>query len=167
MKITFLAATILSMLSFVACKPTESNYKAAYDAAQQKRQAAANDPDILLPSGGLKNLDGPTKRDVNGDSVYVVKQHLKFVGGLEKVFHKWNVAVAAYKMPTNCSAHVSELFSKGFKAFSAENPEGKFYVIAGSFETLAEAAVFAKEYAYDKKASDFIGLPGEPLIIER
>ena len=36
-----------------------------------------------------------------------------------------------------------------------------------SFETLAEAAVFAKEYAYDKKASDFIGLPGEPLIIER
>ena len=129
MKKTFLAATILSMLSFVACKPTESNYKAAYDAAQQKRQAAANDPDILLPSGDLRILTAnETRRERR---LRVCREAAPQVcRGLEKVFHKWNVAVAAYKMPTNCSAHVSELFSKGFKAFSAENPEGKFYVIA-------------------------------------
>ena len=84
MKKTFLAATILSMLSFVACKPTESNYKAAYDAAQQKETGRSKRSGYSPALGGLKNLDGPTKRDVNGDSVYVVKQHLKFVGGLKR-----------------------------------------------------------------------------------
>lgn len=167
MKKSVLPILALLLAGMTACKPTESNYKAAYDAAQQKRQAAANDPDLMLPAGALKSIDGPVKRDINGDSLYVIKEHLKFTGGVEHDFHKWNVAVASYKMPTNCAAHVSELFTKGYKAFSVENPEGKFYVIAGSFPELSDAAVFAKEYAAGKTSSDFIGLPGEPVIIEK
>lgn len=155
----------LLLIASAGCKPTESNYKAAYDAAQKKRQAV--DADMVLPAGGLQSIDGPRKRVVDGDSLYVVKEHLKFTGGLEKVMHRWNVAVSAYKMPTNCAAQVSELYTKGYKAFSVENAEGRFYVVAGAFDTLEEAAVFAREYRATHKPSEFIGLPGEPMIIER
>ncbi len=168
MKRIIMGLAVVSLLAAAGCKPTESNYKAAYDAAQKKRQAAAAvDAEMSLPAGALQAVDAPRKRVVDGDSVYVVKQPLKFTGGLEVDVHRWNVAVACYKMPTNCAAQVSELFTKGYKAFSAESTGDRFYVIAGSFETLHEAAGFARKYAEGKDASAFIGLPGEPVVIER
>ncbi len=166
-KIILTGAVVSLMLCGTACKPTEKNYKAAYDVAQQKRKAEATDPDMVLPAGGLQRLDAPRKQIIDGDSVYVITSRLKFTGGLENQMHKWNVAVASYRMPTNCAAQVSDLFSKGYKSFSAESPDGNFYVIAASFDTLKEAAAFAKEYNVGKKPEVYVGLPGAPLIIEK
>lgn len=167
MKKTVMAFVALSLLAAAGCKPTESNYKAAYDAAQKKRQAADADSDIALPTGGLQAVDAPRKRVVDGDTVSVAKMPLRFDGGLEQSVHRWNVAVACYKMQTNCAAQVSELFTKGYKAYVAETTGGRFYTIAGTFETLHEAAAFAREYAATHGREQFIGLEGAPLIIER
>ena len=168
MKRIILPAAALLLILAAGCKPTENNYKAAYDAAQQKRQASATDPDILLPAGGkLQQFDAPNKQVVDGDTYNVIKEHLKFEDGVEHAMHKWCVAVAVYKMPTNCAAQVSQLFTKGYKAFGAQNAKGQHYAIAGAFQTLKEAAAFAKEFKAKHKATDFVGLEGEPLIIER
>lgn len=154
-------------LGLASCKPTESNYKAAYDAAQQKRKAEANDPDILLPAGGLQQIGAPVKRVIDGDSVYITAEHLKVIENQDSEARKWNVAVASYKMRTNCIAQAKELVARGMKAFVVENVDSKFYVIAGSFDTLKEAVAFSRKYAEGKKESVFVGLPGEPIIIEK
>ena len=48
-----------------------------------------------------------------------------------------------------------------------ENPEGGFYVIAGSFDELGEAVDFLAKYRKGKPASVFVGLPGEPVLLEK
>lgn len=156
---------VLWAMLAVGCKPTEKNYKAAYDAALQKRQAAATDPDIDIPDGALLQTDGPQKRVVDGDTVYVQGERLKFFTGEEHAKHRYSVAVAAYKMKTNCSAQVSDLFAKGYAAFGVENPEGKFYVIAGSFDTLGEAVAFSRKFAAAEKKHVYSGLPEAPVIL--
>ena len=59
-------------LMFVGCKPTENNYKAAYDAAVSKRQEVAKEQ--MRPASGLMSDDGPQLRVVDGDSVYVLRE---------------------------------------------------------------------------------------------
>jgi len=164
MKRMIIPALTLMALTVTSCKPTESNYRAAYDAAQEKRKAAA-DADMYLPAGGLQTIDGPSIRVVNGDSVYVTSERLRFEGGMENEMRRWSVAVAKYKMPTNCSSQTGNLLSEGYKSFFVRNSEGAYYVIAGSFETLGEAASFAHKYALGKKPSVFVGLPQAPVII--
>lgn len=156
---------LIIIIGIAGCKPTEKNYKAAYDAAVQKRQAAASDPDMNLPAGTLLQTDGPQLRVINGDSVYVLGERLKFIDGVEHEKHKYSVAVAAYKMQTNCAAQVSDLFTKGYQAFGAQNPDGTFYVIAGSFKTLDEAASFCKSFATKEKKHIYSGLPSAPVIL--
>lgn len=168
MKRMAIPALMLLALAATSCKPTETNYKAAYDAAQEKRKAtAAADADMALPASGLQTIGGPSIRVVNGDSVYVTSERLRFEGGLENEMRTWNVAVAKYKMPTNCASQTSDLFSEGYRSFFVRNSEGAYYVIAGSFDTLDEAAAFAKKYAEKKKPSVFVGLPHAPVIIRK
>lgn len=154
-------------VSVAGCKPTERNYKAAYDAALQKRQSEAADPDLNLPSGGLQSMGGPRLQDVGGRQVYLSAEPLKFVDGLEHDMRRYNVAVAAYKMQTNCAAQVSDLFTRGYKAFAARNGDDKYYVIAASFDTLDEAAAFVEEYEASHRDAAYIGLPDAPVIIEK
>lgn len=167
MKKLFATGIIICVIAAVGCKPTERNYKEAYDVALQKRNAAATDPDMAIPAGGLKTTGGPLQKEIDGETVSFSAEHLKFEGGLEGVMKKWNVAVAKYKMPTNCASQTSDLFSEGYKAFYVLNPEGYYYVIAGSFDSLEEAEKFVKEYSSRHKATTFVGLSGTPLIIEK
>ncbi len=148
-----------------SCKPTEKNYKAAYDAALNKRQQT--DLDIPIPGGTLLVDGAPRKVPVNGDSVYISSDKLKFENAPESGKHRYNVAVGGYKMLTNCSAHVSDLINKGYEAFMAESSSGKYYAVAGSFDNLGEAALFAVSLASREKKAFFVGLPGAPVIFEQ
>lgn len=166
-KLSIVLLTLVSM-TIVGCKPTEKNYKSAYDAAVNKRQASETlDSDLGIPGGKLQQVDGPATRVVNGDTVYVTVQHLKFIDGVEHEMHRYNVAVCAYKMKTNSAALVSDLFSKGYQAFGVQNPEGMFYVIAGSFNTLDEAAAFDRSFRTKETQHVYSGLPSAPVIIEK
>lgn len=165
---TVIVLLMLASVALVGCKPTEKNYKSAYDAAVNKRQASETlDSDLGIPGGKLQQVDGPATRVVNGDTVYVTVQHLKFVDGVEHEMHRYNVAVCAYKMKTNCAAMVSDLFSKGYQAFGVQNSEGMFYVIAGSFNTLDEAAAFDRSFRTKETQHVYSGLPSAPVIIEK
>lgn len=164
-KIVLAGLTAVAML--VGCKPTEKNYKEAYDAAIQKRNASAEeDAAMNIPGAVLLQVGGPSQKVVNGDTVYFMVERLRFVDGLKGDRHRYNVAVAAYKMQTNCAAQVSDLFAKGYKAFGARNAEEKFYVIAGSFDTLEEAVSFDKAFVKKEKKHVYSGLPSAPVVIE-
>lgn len=167
MKKYLIPCLLLSFLSLIGCKPTEKNYKEAYDVALQKRKAASTDADIVIPAGALHKIGEPMVKVVDGDTIKIAVEHLKFEGGREDAMKKWNVAVAKYKMPTNCASQTNNLFSEGYKAFYVLNPEGYYYVIAGSFDTLDEAKNFAGEYISRHKSTTFVGLSGSPLLIEK
>lgn len=158
----------LLVCALSGCKPTEQNYRAAYDAAQEKRKAAAaRDEDSGVIPGVMQRFGEPVKKVVNGDTLNVSHEYLHFEGGTENVMHRWNVAVAKYKMPTNCASQSSRLAGDGYPAFYVKGSQGSYYVIASSFETLDDAAKFVKEYVRKHKNTAYIGLDGSPLIIER
>lgn len=163
MKNLFFISILLVLLS-ASCKPTEKGYKAAYDAALGKREAAMADIDVNLPEGALQQVDGPQLKEVDGVSVYLLNQRIKPVDGTEETFHSYNVAIGSYKMQTNCRAQVADLKQQGYKAFGAYDADNLFYTIAGSFPTLSEAVKFYKEYRSGSKKV-YVGLPDAPVII--
>lgn len=154
--------------SLTGCKPTEKNYQEAYDAARKKKAADAVDPDMALPATGLKRLDAPAEREVNGEKLNVKHIFIKYAGkGEAPVMERYNVAVARYKMPTNAIAQSEDLLRAGYKAFPVEGVDGFFYVVAGTFTTLEEAAGFIKEYEKKHSAAQAVGLDERYLVIER
>ena len=155
------------MLLLVGCKPTERNYQAAYEAAQQKRQKEGVDPDMILPAGGLQRLDAPKQVEVDGEKVNVKRLWMKYVGeGEAPSRSRYSVAVSRYKMPTNAKAQAANLKASGLPAYPAEGSDAYFYVVAGDYPDLPAAASFAKEYASGHPASQIVGLEEGILIID-
>lgn len=164
MKKYILLYTILLGFAFTACKPTENGYQAAYDAAKNKREAAIADIGVDLPKGAFQDIDGPQLKTIDGVQVYVINERLKPADFVMELPDNYNVAIGKYKMITNCKAQAETLLSNGYHAFPAQNTEGAFYTIAGSFHTMAEAVKFYQELQKDKKTI-YVGLPEAPVII--
>lgn len=155
---------LVSVVGLTGCKPTEKGYKTAYDAALNKREAANADLGVDLPKGALQQVDGPQLKVVDGVEVYTDNQRIKPIEYFEQLPGKYNVAVGAYKMSTNCKAQAQNLRSEGLEAFPAKAMEDKYYTIAGSFNTISEAVAFSQEYQKDKNRA-YVGLPSAPVII--
>lgn len=153
----------------MGCKPTEKNYQAAYEVAQNKKKAeGAPDPDMVLPATGLKRLDAPRTLEVDGENLNVKHIFIKYAGqGEAPVIERYNVAVGKFKMPTNALALTEDLVANKYNAFPVEGNDGYFYVIGGSFENLNEVATFVKEYNARHQPSQLVGLDGEALVIEK
>lgn len=164
MKKNYFVIFCLACLTFTACKPTEKGYKAAYDAALGKRQAAMADLDVNIPQGALQQVDGPQLKVIDGVKVYLSNQRLQSVNEGDNIPGHYNVAVGAYKMVTNCKSQSNALREEGFEAFPAKDGEGMFYTIAGSFATLPEAVKFYQKYSA-KPDRVYVGLPSAPVII--
>lgn len=166
MKFSRFAAIILAGLCLSGCKPTEKNYQAAYDVARQKKEKkAAADADIYIPATGLQSLEGDEKVTVNGSNANLKHIYLKYIGeGDAPARHRYNVAVARYKMPTNVKAHVQRLAADYPNAYPAQGNDGYFYVIADSFDSLEEAAGFIGSFE-SKNKNSVVGLDDGILII--
>ena len=162
MKKSFLI--ILSFVFLMSCKPTEKGYKAAYDAALGKREAALADIDVNLPEGALQQVDGPQLKEIDGVKVYLLNQRIRPEEKGMKLAGPYNVAIGTYKMDTNCKAQVAALKEEGFDAFAAKDIDGMYYTIAGSFPELSEAVKFYQKYQSGKDRV-YIGLPKAPVII--
>lgn len=164
MKILSFLIAITFAISIVSCKPTEKNYKAAYDAALGKREAAKADMDVNLPEGALQQIDGPQLKEVDGKQVYILNMRIRPLDQGIKLPGKYNVAIGSYKMNTNCLAQVDVLKKEGYEAFAVRDSEPMYYSIAGSFETLQEAVQFYEDYKKGKNRV-YVGLPNNPVII--
>lgn len=150
----------------VSCKPTEKGYKAAYDAAVGKREAAQE----ILPVaqgaiGKMESEDGPQLKSVDGYDVYLLSENLKNYSDEPDVKLKnYNVAVAMFKMPTNAKSLAIDLKKNGYEAMVTQSGEDKFYVILYSEETL-EKAVERMKSLTESYSRPYVGLPNSPIII--
>lgn len=165
-KLIFMAVAMLLLAG--ACKPTEKNYRAAYDAAKAKREY--KDPDEELLTGGHRLLsDDATNWVVLGqDSLQTERIWLKPSDGA-----KWpqsgpyRLAVAMFKMSTNANSTLSDLKKhKGLTPVIAEDGQKRLFLIAGSATTPDSLAAVLSTFR--KAAPDFtyIGMEkSRPMVI--
>ncbi|MDE6338946.1 MAG: hypothetical protein K2K97_04055 [Muribaculaceae bacterium] len=151
--------SVLVALLLVGCKPTEKNYRAAYDAAIGKRQAEQK----ALDADGLIAEDAPRPMYMDGDTIYFANDVLKADDRLKAL----NVAVAMFKMNTNAISGAKALQDKGIDAFPVQAFGDKWYIIGGAFANLDEARAFMKEFRAKNPDYPHIGLGGHPVIIRR
>ena len=161
-KFIIVFAVLISFMT--SCKPTEKGYKAAYDAALGKREAAMSDIDTNVAVGEIQQVDGAQLKEVDGVKVYVLNQRLKPVEEGKRLPGNYNVAVGTYKMITNCRAQAEALKAEGYEAFPAVDMEGMHFTIAGSFPTMSDAVKFYEKYKSGKNRV-YVGLPQSPVII--
>lgn len=168
----------VGVLALTACKPTEKNYRSAYDIAVNKRQAEQQ----ALDAEGLVSEDAPKPRYIDGDTLYFANEIIRMDEDfapykdakskvaaegtpVENPLKALNVAVGMFKMNTNARSGASDLRDKGFSAFPVRAQGGKWYIIAGSFDTLDSARVFIKDFTRRNPSFPYIGLNGRPVII--
>lgn len=166
-KIMMSAAMVALML--VSCKPTENNYKAAYDAALAKREAAAKEQ--MLPATGLMSDDGPQLRIIDGDSVFVLMERV-FPEGERRAVKGWSVAVGKYKMSTNAKAGADAIRAKLHRAGVADSlaravraTSDRWYTLVGTYSTLDSARIRAASFRKDNPRYPYVGLPHSPILI--
>ena len=153
----------MAALMFIGCKPTEKNYKAAYDAALSRRQEVAQEQ--MRPASGMLSDDGPQMRVVDGDTVYVLRERLRMPAGT-RVPGKWCVGVGVFRMDTNAKAAVAALGESGCpEAFVAKAAGGKFYSVAAYASSLDSARLAAKDFVARFPDYPFVGLPGAPVLV--
>lgn len=165
-----LIACAVCALMFAACKPTEKNYRAAYDVAIAKKQAEQES----LSADGLVAEDAPKARYIDGDTLYfaneiitVDKDFAPFKESGAADLKALNVAVGVFKMNTNARAGATALRSQGFDAFPVKAMGGKWYIIGGSFDNLDGARAFIKEFRAKNPDYPYIGLNGHPVLIRK
>lgn len=165
MKRLFKYLAVFAFMAIVvsSCKPTENNYRQAYDAAKAKREAA--NAEAMVPTTGLLSDDGTSLKIVNGDSLFVSNDRLRREPAMTDVMKRYNVAVGVYKMNTNAKAQAAALTEKGYNAHAVMTTGDRWYTIAGCFDTIEEAQAFIKEFKKKNPGYPYIGLPGSPVVI--
>lgn len=161
----FILFAAFGIIALSGCKPTENNYRAAYDAAKAKREAA--EADAMIPATGLQSDDGTSLKIIDGDSVYVSRDRLRLDPALKDVFKAYNVVVGVYKMNTNAKAQAAALAEKGYAAHAVMTTGDRWYTLVGCFDALSEAQAFIKEFKKKNPGYPYIGLPGSPVIVGR
>ncbi|MDE6297579.1 MAG: SPOR domain-containing protein, partial [Muribaculaceae bacterium] len=158
-------AISLIALTLTACKPTEENYKKAYDAAKAKRELA--NAEAMMPTTGLLSDDGISLKVVDGDSIFVSHERLRVDPELKSELKTYSVAVGVYKMNTNAKAQANSLKQEGYKAFASQTTGERWYTILGSFDKLEEAKKLIFEFKKKNPDYPYIGLPNSPVVIGR
>lgn len=151
----------LAALVLTGCKPTEKNYKAAYEAALSKRQTTNTDADIPQV-GMLTNDNAPKPTEVNGQTVYTFTEPL--MADERAHLSAFNVAVGRYKMHTNARAHASSLRESGYPAYAIRNNKEIWYTIVSGADSLQQAAEIVNEFKNRNKDMVYPGLPDGPVI---
>lgn len=149
----------VAAMALTGCKPTEKNYRAAYDAALNKRQQTQ----AALDADGLISEDAPRLRVVQGDSIYLINDVLR-PNGVSKLKYM-NVVVAKFKMPTNARAGAEALKAKGYDAFAARATGDNWYIVGGAFDTLDSAREFIRRFRKENPSYPYIGIDGHAAVI--
>ena len=140
------------------CKPTEQGYRAAYDAARQKREAAA--AEMMIPVSGLLSDDGPQRRIIDGDTLFVTKERVRGADG--ENLPRWLLAVGVYRMDTNARAQAASLRGS---AMAVRGEGDRWYCVADTASGLDGIMAARKRFMASHPDFPYIGLPASPVIV--
>ncbi len=161
----YVVIVAFGMIVLNACKPTENNYRQAYDAAKAKRDAA--NAEAMIPASGLLSDDGTSLKMVNGDSLFVSRDRLRREPGVTDSLQHYIIGVGVFKMNTNAKAQAAALREKGYEAHALMTTGDRWYTVAGSAATIEGAQNFIKDFKRNNPGYPYIGLPGAPVVIQK
>lgn len=157
------AAIVAALVALTGCKPTEGNYRKAYQAAREKR--AVVEAENMLPATGLQSTDGPQMRIIDGDTLFVDRVVLRYEDSTEPR-QPWLLTVGIYKMNTNAKANAETLRESGWgDATFLKAKGGKWYTIAATASTLDSLKVLCTRFEEEHKDYPYVGLPGRPVLV--
>lgn len=154
------------LLTAVGCKPTEKNYKAAYDAALAKRQTKI-DADLGVPEEGLIVEGAPVRRTFDDTQVWYL---VTSIGALDEGSlppGRFNVATGAFKMPVNALDQARTLRGRGYESLAVRGENDLFYTVVSTEDSISGAVAFYKEFIDRNPEFTYVGLPSLTIIEKR
>ena len=151
MKKIFLFVAVVAAMALGACKTTEANYKAAYEAAKiQQRQSADIDSTIY---GKVRRQGTMIQLSVGQDTLPIRTEAIGYTdggGASRETVRKYNIVVGQFKQVFNARQMRERLMAGGYPdAFIVHTREPLYYVVTQTVDTPEEALA-----AYDKVKTD-------------
>ena len=160
-KLIFIALVAFLM---VGCKPTEKNYKKAYDIAMNKKKAVADEFDIDVED--LQSVEGARKQQVGDGFVWILPELVKPLeadkpGGEGQMA----VVVSKFSMKANAVSQAAALEADCPDAIVCINGKDNFFVSIGRCHDLTEALDIITRFEKKHPEYPFVGLDGNPCVV--
>ena len=126
----------------VGCRTTEANYRAAYERTMEARRAGQS-VDSTVYGDVRRQASAKTEAVAPGVTAEVISQLVRVTeggGGTREKLHRYCVVAGQFKQKFNALSLRERLVAAGCPgAFVVETAEPYYYIITGSYDTLAEA----------------------------
>ena len=154
----------LLLLVMTGCKPTEKNYKNAYDVAVAKKKAAADVLDV--DASELQAVEGIRKQTVGDGTVSLLSENIKPMeeanqGGEGPMA----VVVGKFNMTTNARRQVEDLLPTEPHAIVCIDGKGHYFVSIARCGSLEEAGRIVADFKSRHPGYPFVGLDGDPVVV--
>ena len=133
--------TLALLLSFNSCKPKESAYKAAYEAAKAREMEENQVEEVT-----------PVSKPAISSNDAVQQEKVTVVDGAG--IQQFSVVVGSFLNRTNAVSMKDRMANQGYKSFLAQNERGMFRVIVATFNDKA-SAVAERERVKEKYYPEF------------
>lgn len=164
--IYIIGATVAGSVLLSSCKPTEENYKAAYDAAVNKRET--ENKDRTGQGVRIEAIDAPRRVTVSGVELGIKTLYLHSEENVTGIQPEYCLVVARYKMPTNARGQVAGLKESGYNNATVMSDSDQMYlVVADVAYSLEDAVRKVADYRKRYPEHTYVGLYGDILVIEK
>lgn len=160
------AFVTIALASLWGCKPSEKNYRAAYETAIAARDTDANDADETVYTRIRRQMKTGTAV-VGGDTLAVNTQFVAVTpdgGGINENLKRFCVVVGQFKQVFTAKNMRERLVDNGYPgAFVVQTREPYYFVLAGAYPTLPDAAALLNRVRSD---STLTLRPPLPFILQ-
>lgn len=145
-KLFVLGLAFCSVLAFTSCKSTKSDYKKAYDQAQQRElaegQGQASEPIEIAPVISTTTSNAAESLDTSYRTEKVV-----LASGVEGSLKDFSVVCGSYGRKEGAESVKAALVAQGYNAIIVQNPAtGMYRVVCGSFDNKQQAAEYREQF---------------------
>ncbi len=145
-KLFVIGMAVCSVLAFTSCKSTQSEYKKAYDQAQQRELAEgagqASEAVEITPVKSTTTANSYSNLDTSYRTEKVV-----LASGAEGSLKDFSVVCGSFGRKEGAESVKAGLIAQGYNAIIVQNPAtGMYRVVCGSFDTKQEAAQYREQF---------------------
>lgn len=143
-------AALALLTGLAACKPSEKNYRLAYETAQQKARAGLDEGVYeMMQAEELPPFMRSATDSVRALAAPVIWQYTPQAvdSGRRLDPAPYNLAVGKYKMLTNARGQADNLAAAGWRSCILRTGEPVYYVVAAQSSSLDSIAAEARRYA--------------------
>ncbi len=158
-KVLFIIA--IAFLTVIGCKPTEENYRAAYEKAREKQSETGDS----LTTAQFRQSQQPRLMSVGADTLPVMTFYIGRDAdfGNKDSIRKYCVVVGRFKQVFNARSMAERLVAGGFnEAFVVHDAQGYYYVACNSTDLPDEAGRLLEKV---KKDGSVVLHPPYPYIL--